>query len=81
MGLILFFTLLMNAFLADCVWRDVYALRAQGREPWLCGHWGWGCVTMVFGPVSVALYWLTNRSSLREPERARSKVPTNPRES
>ena len=72
----LFFALLtIHVFLMDCIWNDIGALRAQGREPWPCGRFGWVFITLGFGLLAVIAYWLTNRSTLRVHERTVRAVP------
>jgi hypothetical protein len=61
--------LLVHAFLADCLWKDIGNLQDRGGVPWPCGRLGWAVVTLVFGLLAVVVYWLVHHSSLASVQR------------
>ncbi|MGD0537030.1 MAG: hypothetical protein ABSC03_05230 [Verrucomicrobiota bacterium] len=58
---------LLHVLFAVAVWRDSRRWGRRGGRTVLVAGWVWTLATLVFGLLTVALYWVVHHSTLRVP--------------
>jgi hypothetical protein len=58
---------LVHVIFAVAVWRDARRWRRRGGRTVLVAGWVWTLATLVFGLLTVAVYWVMHHSTLRMP--------------